>query len=180
MVRGFLMSVLVLCVSCLPAVAEGLATTVDESPWEVSGATDLGTSMVEVRVGHDWGKDWTVGLLGTYFADDAEDPGEDWGIGAYAKLVVDPDASIPLAGWLPKIGDWLDLPESLVAETYLIGKWQALPYDDGIDMAGAVGAGAQVGPVFGEVCYDVIESGNADNPVATSGMSIMAGLCLEF
>lgn len=172
--RAFLVLVLamvVLCVSCGPVYA---------SDWEVSGLTDIGTSMAEVRVGHSYGPDWTVGALATYFADDVEHPGKDWGLGAYAKLVVDPNASFPVANWLPKLGDWLDLPESLTAETYLIGKGQVLPYDGGIDFAGSIGGGARVGPVFGEIVYDVVESGDADNPILASGMTIWMGLCLEF
>lgn len=169
--RAFLVSVLamvVLC-SCEPVVA---------SDWEVAALTDIGTSMAEVRVGHSYGPNWTVGALATYFAEDSLQPSKDWGLGAYAKLVVDPNASVPVSGWLPKLGDWLDLPESLTAETYLIGKGQVLPYDGGVDFAGSIGGGAQVGPVFGELVYDIVESGDADNPILASGMSIWFGLCL--
>lgn len=175
--KGFSMARYILMVVAVVAM---MGSVVLADGWEVSGLTDLGTSMGEVRIGHEYGKDWTVGALATYFSENVDNPSKDWGVGAYAKLVVDPDASIPVANWLPKLGDWLDLPESLTAETYLIGKGQMLPYEGGIDFAGSVGAGAGVGPAVFEVVYDIVESGDADNPVLASGMTIWFGLRLEF
>lgn len=148
--------------------------------WEFAGLTDIGTSMAEFRVGRVLDETWTVGALAEWFPEDAENPSEDWAAGAYVKLAVDPNASMPVANWFPRVGDWLQLPETLTAETYLIGKGRVLPYEDGVDFALSFGGGAQVGPVFGEVVYDIVESGDADNPVTASGMTIWLGLCLEF
>lgn len=177
MKRGLLKWFLIVVVL---AAFVGLSQVCKGAGWEASGLTDLGTSMIEVRLGRELGENWTAGILGSYFADDAIHPGKDWGFGGYAKLVVDPNATFPVANWLPKLGDWLDLPESLAAETYLIGKGQVLPYEGEVDIAASFGGGAQVGPVAFEAVYNIIESGDADNPILASGLTLWAGLCFEF
>lgn len=148
--------------------------------WSVSALTDTGTSMIEARVETVIDQNWRVGLLATYFPDDAQEPSKDWGVGGYTKLIVDPNASIPVANWLPKVGDWLNLPETLAVETYLIGKGEVLPYDGGVDLALSVGGGGQIGPVFAEYIYQIIESGGADNPLLYSGPVLWLGLMWEF
>lgn len=168
---------------CILALIILYALAAQVSPaqtWEAGALTDIGTSAVEFRFGRVLDETWTVGLLGTWFAEDADQPHEDWGVGAYAKLAVDPNASVPVANWFPEIGDWLDLPETMTAETYLVGKGQLLPYEESVDLALSVGAGAQVGPVVGEIVYDIIEGGDSDNPLLASGVTVWVGLCLEF
>jgi hypothetical protein len=131
-------------------------------------------------VGRQIDDTWSAGLLATWFAEDAEEPHEDWGFGAYAKMLVNPDATIPVKEWFPWLGDWVGLPDQIAAETYLLGKLQALPYDGGIDLQGSVGAGAGVGPLVLEWVYAVVESGEADNPALSSGSTLWAGLVWEF
>src|SRR5574343_580910 len=141
------------------------------SPDEFAGATDLETSMAEARIGWEVSTPWVVGPFGRYFEEDAANPGSDWGVGIYTRLIVDPNATFPVANWLPKFGDWLSLPESMTAETDLSGKGFVTPSgesEDDFDFVGEIGAGAQIGPVFIEYTYAVVESGDADNPVAYS------------
>ncbi len=144
---------------------------------EVAGLVDAGTSKVEGRVGYVLNEDWTVGLLATWFAEDSP---VEWGGGAYAKLVVNPEASIPLKEWLPGIGEWLQLPETITAKTYLIGKAEALPMEGGVDLSGAVGAGAQAGPLLIEWLYRAVESGDSESPELSSGAELSIGMVLEF
>lgn len=150
--------------------------------WNVSALTDTATSKLEGRLGFDLDNPvWEVGGLATWFAQQENPP---WSVGAYVKLAVDPNGSIPIANWLPALGTWLHLPESLPAEGYIIGKGEILPYEDNIDFSLGVGAGLQVGPVIGEAIYDIIESGSADNPaggiMVSSGFEVWLGLKIEF
>lgn len=160
---------LVLC-SCEPVFAGG---------YEFSALTDIGTSMGEARVGVDLGETWSGGILARYL-DEADHPSKDWAVGVYGKMVVDPDASVPVADWLPKFGSWLHLPESVAVETYVVGKVVALPYDGGVDFAGEIGAGGRVGVLGIEYVYGVIESGGSDNPVMYSGPTLWFALTLPF
>lgn len=144
---------------------------------EVGLLTDAATSQLEGRVGLHLDEVWTVGVLGTWFA---EDRPTEWGVGAYAKMTINPDASVPLAGVIPPVGDWLNLPESIAASTYLIGKFEVLPFDDNIDLAFSPGAGFLVGPVLVEYTYQVIESGDSARPDLSSGAKLWFGLCLSF
>jgi hypothetical protein len=150
--------------------------------WYNEEAVDIQASMIEFRIGKEVkpveGTEsvWDVGLLGTYFVDDASDPSRDWGLGLFAKLAIDPNATIPLSNWLPKLGDWIGLPETISAKTYLIGKGLALPYDGGVDLMLSVGPGAKVGPVCIEYVYGLVEGGDADNPALTSGPTLWFGL----
>ncbi len=144
--------------------------------WYNQEAVDVATSMVKVRVGYELDDLWDIGFFGTYFADDSIEPGRDWGLGLFVKLTVDPNATFPVADWLPKIGDWLKLPDELEAETYLVGEVQGLPYDGDIDLMLSVGPGASVGPVFIEWLFNVVESGESDNPELTSKPVLWVGL----
>jgi hypothetical protein len=143
--------------------------------------------MAEARIGHDVGGVWEVGGLARYFTRlDDEDGGPLFGAGVYAKLRVDPNASVPLANWLPQLGDWMGLPETIKGETYIIAKGQALPYDwEKVDFGLSIGPGVKVGPVTVEYVYEIIESGSASNPggepVLFSGATLWFGLApLEF
>ena len=153
------------------------AVVAQAADYEFGALTDSATSKLEVRAGVEVGEDWTVGLLATWYAE--ESPYQ-WGGGAYAKMLVEPAAVVPLNEWLPKIGDWLNLPDTLTAETYLIGKMEAVPYEEGVDLAGSAGAGFQIGPFVGEVLYQVMESGDSDVPRLSSGSEVWFGLCLDF
>lgn len=144
--------------------------------YEFGALTDSATSKLEVRAGMEVGETWTVGLLATWYAE--ESPYK-WGGGAYAKMLVEPAAIVPLNEWLPKIGDWLNLPETLTAETYLIPKFEIVPFEGGVDMALSGGAGFQVGPAVLEYVYQVVESGSSDNPLLFSGPVLWFGLCLD-
>lgn len=162
-----------LAVLCVVAM---MVTTVQAKDWSVSALTDSRTNMVEGRVEKVFNDVWRVGFLGTYFADGAANPGKDWGIGGFAKLMVDPNATFPVANWFPKVGDWLKLPETLTAETYLIGKLQALPFEGNVDLCGSIGAGAKIGPILIEYVYNIIESGDADNPALDSAAVLWVGI----
>ncbi len=151
-----------------------VATAAD---YEFGALTDSATSKLEVRAGVEVGEDWTVGLLATWYAE--ESPYK-WGGGAYAKMLVEPAAVVPLNEWFPKLGDWLNLPETLTVETYLIGKGEAVPYEGGVDLAASAGAGFQVGPFVGEYVYQLVESGSSDDPLLFSGPVLWFGLCLDF
>lgn len=162
-----------------------MATVVQAGQWNVSALTDTATSKLEGRVGFDMTNPiWEVGGLATWFAQEESAP---WGLGGYVKLTVDPNGSVPVANWLPKLGTWLKLPESMPAEGYLIGKGQILPWEDNVDFSLGIGAGLQVGPIVGEAIYDIVESGSADNPdekptaiMVSSGFEIWLGMRIEF
>ncbi len=158
-------------------IVVAMATGVLAEGWTVGVLTDVETSMLEARIGVQVDEVWEVGAMGVWYA---EDPGTDWGAGGYTKLAVDPNGSIPIANWLPGIGDLLNLPDSLTAETYIIGKLVCIPYDDGPDLVGSVGAGAQIGPAVIEWVYSIVEGGESDDPILSSGATLWAGLCLEF
>ena len=140
---------------------------------ELAILTDAAAGRVEGRLGTDLGNGWTAGGLASWYADDV---GPEWSAGMYATLAVDPNASIPLAGWLPALGDWLNVPESLTGEGYLIGKVELLPWADrDPGLAGSVGAGIGVGPGVAEFVYRIVESGRAE-PLDTSGPMLFYGL----
>ena len=135
------------------------------------------TDCLEARIEWSYDAVWSVGVLATYF-EDAEDPREDWGAGLFAKLIVDPNAEVPVANWFPAIGEWLNLPESLSILTYLIGKGELYPCEDDkdIDIAASIGAGGEIGPVVVEYLYRIIEGGDSGNPMLFSGAVIYFGL----
>ena len=145
--------------------------------YSVTALTDADTSTMKARLGMALDETWEIGGLASWFA---EDPGPDWGLGGYLKLAVDPNGSVPVANWLPGVGEWLNLPESMPATTYLIGEVQVIPYDDGPQITGAVGAGAQVGPLLIEYLYHLVESGDSGDPMLSSGAELWLGARLEF
>ena len=155
-----------------------LCSTTYGEDWSTAVLTNEATDQLEVRVGYDVNADWEVGLLGTWFTEKVE--GSEWGIGAYAKMAVDPNASLPIADWLPAIGNWLQLPASLTCETYAIGKLSVVPYDGDAEIAAAVGAGAQIGPACVEWIYNIIEQGGTNEPALSSGAELWFGARLEF
>lgn len=155
-----------------------LCSTVYAEDWTVSVLTNETTDQLEGRVGVSVDDDWEVGLLARWYTEDVQ--GADWGGGGYLKMAVDPHASIALSNWIPPLGDWFNLPESVAASTYLIGKLLYTDHDDGGAMAGAIGAGFEVGPAVLEVVYDLVDGGAAEEPMATSGMSIWFGCVVEF
>lgn len=164
---------IVCLMSCVPALAGGLTAS-------VLGDANLDT--VKGRVGWQFSPQWEAGGVAAWYVQDetGDTSGRDWGGGVYAKYVVDPNVVIPVAGWLPKVGSWLKLPETLQATTYLLGEALAVPYDDGVDLVGCVGAGLQVGIGVIEYTYGIVESGDADEPVLSSGSTMWLALCVEF
>lgn len=155
-----------------------LCSTTYGADWTTAVLTNASMDQVEGRVGYEIDADWEAGLLGTWFTSDIE--GAEWGIGGYLKRTVDPNASLPIADWLPAVGDWLQLPDSVVCQTYLIGKIQVVPYDGNAEIAGAVGAGAQIGPACIEWVYNLIEEGSTGEPALASGAELFFGARLEF
>jgi len=154
------------------------AVCADADGLSVSLLTDASTSRLEARVGIYETDVWEAGLTGTWYAEDS-DP--DWGVGGYTKLIVDPNGSVPVANWLPKVGAWLNLPETLPVETYLIGKIDTLPLDDGPDaITASAGAGMEIGPAVLEWVYRVVEGGSSNDPVLTSGPELWFGGRIEF
>ena len=138
--------------------------------------TDARAGMLEVRVEKSLDDYWTVGAFGNYFADNSDDPGKDWGIGGLVKLSVDPDASFPVANWLPWIGDKFQLPESLPADAYIIAKGEILPYDRDIDLLLGVGPGFKVKVFIIEYIYNLVESGDSDSPALSSKPVLWFGM----
>lgn len=143
----------------------------------VSVLSNRQTDCVEGRIEFDVPDSnlWTVGLLGKWF-EDTEEPREDWAAGLFTKMAVDPNAEIPLANWLPELGQWIQLPDTLTVETYLIGKLEVYPCQTGADIVGCVGAGGEVGPIIGEYLYRIIEGGDSDNPLLNSGPEFYFGI----
>lgn len=135
------------------------------------------TDIVEARIEWDVDPLWSVGVLGSYF-EAAEDPREDWAAGCFFKLSVDPNATLPIAGWIPEIGDWLNLPDEITVNTYIIGKGEIFPCfgEKEIDIVASIGAGGEVGPVIIEYVYRIIEGGDANNPLLFSGPVLYFGL----
>jgi len=167
--KGFLVVLVCLLAWAVCADADGLS---------VSLLTDLSTSRLEGRVGIYETDVWEAGLTATWYAEDS-DP--DWGLGGYTKLIVDPNGSVPVANWIPKIGSWLELPETMNVETYLIGKIDTLPLDDGPDaITASAGAGMEIGPAVLEWVYRVVEGGDSTNPVLSSGAELWFGGRIEF
>jgi hypothetical protein len=155
-----------------------LATVAAADGLSVGLLTDASTSRLEGRVGIYETDVWEAGLTGTWYAED-RDP--DWGLGGYAKLIVDPNGSVPVANWVPKIGTWLQLPETLPVDTYLIGKIDTLPLDDGPDaITASAGAGMEIGPGVLEWVYRVVEGGSSSDPVLSSGPELWFGGRIEF
>ena len=194
----------VLCSTAYGAEPAELAPHVG---WTTGVLTNASLDQMEVRVGYELDADWELGLLGTWFtndygarsthssdgttttladlcemASDGDDGGRGatWGLGGYLKLAVDPDASLPLAGFLPAVGDWLSLPDSIICQTYLIGKLQVVPYDGDAEIVGALGAGAQIGPAVIEWVYNLVEQGETGHPALASGAELFFGARLEF
>ena len=139
--------------------------------------TNANTDCLEGRFEWTYDPVWSVGILATYF-EDAEDPREDWGAGLFARLIVDPNAEVPVANWFPAIGEWLNLPESLSILTYLIGKGEIYPCDksNDIDVVASIGAGGEIGPVVIEYLYRIIEGGDSGNPLLDSKAVFFFGL----
>lgn len=177
----------VLALACLLTMTSGIATVrageVEPQPFwglldgvSTSVLTDMRADMLEVRVTKTLDDFWSVGALGTYFADNSDDPAKDWGIGGFVKLTVDPDAKFPVANWLPWLGEKLQLPESLDADAYIIGKGEVLPYDDDIDLMLGVGPGFAMGPFIVEYLFNLVESGDSDSPALSSKPVLWFGM----
>jgi len=146
--------------------------------YEIGLLTNAQTNLLEPRFGIVVNETWTAGLLGLVYEPDLEGP--DWGFGGYAKMAVDPNASIALKDWLPAIGDLIGLPETINAETYGIGRL-IYTHADGDDVFGAsIGAGAQVGIAVLECEYGIVEGGETADPITTSGLEIKFGAVIPF
>ena len=138
--------------------------------------TNSNTDFLEGRIEFgDVNDPWSIGVLGKYF-EDVDDSREDWAVGLYAKLAVDPNATFPIKEWLPEVGEWINLPESISAATYLIFKGELYPCENRADIVGSIGAGGEIGPVIVEYIYTIIESGDSGNPLQTSGTIFYFGL----
>lgn len=170
---------------CTPALAADSNDIGDLLGWangltaSVAGDADL--DAVRGRVGYTW-VGYEAGVTGTWFVEDeaGQTDGDRWGIGAYGKYIIEPDASIPVADWLPRVGSWLHLPDSLHAQTYLVADSQLIQVDDATDLAMSVGAGIQASIGYIEWTYGIIESGESDDPVLSSGATLWLGLCVGF
>lgn len=162
----------VLCCMLLLALMCGAVQAKD---WGVSALTSGKTDRIETRIEKNLDSVWSVGGFGTWYKA-SDEPSKDWGVGAFAKLAVDPNADIPLANWLPKIGAWLHIPETIKLRTYLIGKGEIVPAGGGVDFVLGVGPGVQAGPVTVEWLYQLVESGNADNPYMFSQGMLFVGI----
>lgn len=141
------------------------------------------TDQIEARLGIDITDVWQAGVLARWFVEQSD--GTDWGAGAYLKMAVDPNATIAVADWLPGVGAWMKLPETLEVETYLIGKLLYADHDEiGMSqpdtLSAAVGGGFQIGPAIVEVVYSIVEGGDQDGGMVESGLEVWFGGCLEF
>ena len=175
MKRTWIIIVLLLAV---PVMAAEPAEPAPHVGWTTGVLTNASLDQMEARVGYELDADWELGLLGTWFTEDLG--GAEFGLGGYLTRTVDPAASFPFADVLPGIGDWLSLPDSVICQTYLIGKIQVVPYDGNAEIVGALGAGAQIGPATVEWVYHLVEQGEMASPVLASGAQLFFGARLEF
>ncbi len=178
MKRTWIVVALLVGVLWAPTLAEddGLTTGGDLSVWFVTNAS---TNLLEGRVGIPVSDDVDVGLLAAWLTEDIA--GRDWLAGGLLKWTVNPLASVAVSDWLPGgIGELLGLPESLTAETYVLGKFVGFEADGHFQFGGSAGPGVQVGPVVIEYMYAVIEGGDTGDPMLSSGAELYAGVCFEF
>jgi len=160
-----------------------VASSITWGKMSVGVMTNEATDQIEARVGVELSELWTVGVLGHIYLDQATST--DWGAGGYLQMAVNPNATFPLADWLPGLGGWLELPDTISAKTYLIGKLLWSSYDEaGMDvddaLSASVGGGLEIGPLAIELLYDIVEGGSADTGLVTSGMSVWFGANLRF
>lgn len=140
--------------------------------------TNEATNKLEPRVGTQIGENWQAGALIQWYSEDVE--GSDFGYGVYARMDVDPNATIAVAEWFPVLGGLLNLPEQINVSTYGIGKLLYADHDDGDPLGAALGAGFETGPGILELTYKVVESGDASNPEETSGLEVWFGAGIPF
>jgi hypothetical protein len=169
---------------CVTIVAMGMwlcgpCRAADQGDLFAGSFINSNANAIEGRFGVALDEKWQAGIFSTYYTKSAASQ-YDWGIGGFGKMIVNPEASLPLKGWFPEIGTWLDLPETIPAETYLIGKGEILPIGDGyIDLALHLGAGASAGPFCIECTYGIFEGGDWANQIQ-SGLEVNFGLCWAF
>ena len=146
--------------------------------WEVTGLGDLSGNAYELRIGTELNELWTAGIVGQYYTSRIE--GRDYGLGAYAKLAVDPNGSVAFASWLPALGDLLDLPESLNANTYILAKMIILAADGETAAVFGIGPSAIIGPITIEWIYNIVDGGQLGNPALSSKAIFNLGMTFTF
>ena len=139
---------------------------------------------LKVRVGlplPDPNLDAEVGVFGTWYVEDQSSP---WGLGLYGKLVTNPGTTIPVADWLPGIGDLLGLPDAIEGETYALVELEVIDWSEDAGLRFGIGPGIRVGPLMVEYIYDVVDGGETDvghgGPIVTSGPMLWFGGRWEF
>ena len=151
--------------------------TPDVNKWEFMGLTNAASDKVEGRVGYLLDETFTLGALGTYYAN--ETISYDWSLGVYAKMSVDPNTVVPISELFPFLGEFLNFPVSVNINNYLIGKFEVIPYGAGVDMALSGGIGIQIGPFIAEWVYQMVEGGDSDNPLLNSTDELWIGICWQ-
>jgi len=172
--------VAVLCLAFV-GVIPGVGVARDSA---VGVLTNSGTDAAQLRVETKLDDVWRVGAMGTWYTEDVPE-GSTWGLGGYLRYAVDPNATVPVAGFLPAVGEWLSLPESLQGETYLIAPLQLMPIGqggdiEGFDISAGIGVGIKIGPATLEWIYQIVEGGDADKPGLASGPQLWFGALFEF
>jgi len=139
--------------------------------------TNEATDRAEARVGIATSDNWEVGVLGQLYSTELQ--GKDFGGGFYGKMTVDPNGSIAVADWIGW-GEMIGLPESIVVETYGVGKIIYTDNHTDDPFSAGAGAGFSVGPFCAELIYEIVEGGDVANPDAKSGLELWFGAALPF
>ncbi len=146
--------------------------------WEIGVSSPIDASVVQIEAGRRLSARWLLGGHLEYYLDSEE--GRDWGGGLYAKLFVAPKAQIPLNDWLPGLGDMLGLPETVTGTTYIKPTFGLTHADGDFKAAFGIGPGVQIGPLFIEYTYNIIDGGSTDNPVLLEGSVVSMGFIYTF
>lgn len=150
----------------------------DLPKWEIGFGAPIDASILQIEAGYRISDNWTLGGCYSYYLD--SENGRDCGAGIYAKLLVTPEAEIPVNNWLPGIGDLIGLPETLTATTYIKPKFLLTWADDRATGAFGIGPGIQFGPLTIEYSYVFVDGGSTENPVMLKGGTVNIGFLATF
>ncbi len=89
---------------------------------------------------------------------DRDQPEHLWKVGGYGFLTVTPNAELPVANWLPGVGDWLGLPETVKAELKLGGEVAVVNLAHDAKAAGGPIIEAEVGPLLFDFVWRFVEN----------------------
>jgi hypothetical protein len=123
------------------------------------------------------GKTVEYGVLGRWHEDDPKNLN---GLGAYVFLMVDPNITIPLKEFLPFVGTWLKLPETLTGEASIGVSVMVVNFHETMDAVLAPMIQATIGPICIRGTYEWVESNGQEKGAMSSEGRIMLGGCFRF